>query len=392
MRKKAPSSKLQTPEKHPSSSSKLLIRRYVAFALAALAISAQAAGGADSGASFKRIFNGKDLTGWDGDPALWSVKDGAIVGQTTTEHPITHNTFLIWTNGQVGDFELRCKFRITAQNDKNFANSGIQYRSKVLDPKGWVVGGYQADMEAGSTYTGILYEERMKRGIMATRGERVLWDTNCVKRVLGTMGTSDEIQAVIKKNDWNDYLIRAEGNHLQHYINGRETVDVTDDCEAQRASSGVLALQLHQGFPMKVEFRDLELRKGSGDHHASAEDLKKLEGAWQVAQLEAEGSPVGEEMVTNVYITIKDDEFHVFNTGVETWGSFTLDPGKQPRQIDIHCEGGPDKGQTWPGIYEVTADTMRVCYSRLGKKRPSTFTSADADGVVMISYKRKKTS
>src|SRR5437763_9758452 len=163
---------------------------------------------------FKKIFNGKDLTGWDGDPALWSVKDGAIVGQTTAEHPIKHNTFLIWTNGETGDFELRCKFRITAQNDKGFANSGIQYRSKVLDPKGWVVGGYQADMEAGSTYTGILYEERMTRQIMAARGERVVWDTNCAKRVVGSLGTSEEIQAVIKKNDWNDYLIRVEGNHL----------------------------------------------------------------------------------------------------------------------------------------------------------------------------------
>src|SRR4051812_33629827 len=373
MRKKAPSSKLQTPEKHPSSSSKLLIRRYVAFALAALAISAQAAGGADSGASFKRIFNGKDLTGWDGDPALWSVKDGAIVGQTTTEHPITHNTFLIWTNGQVGDFELRCKFRITAQNDKNFANSGIQYRSKVLDPKGWVVGGYQADMEAGSTYTGILYEERMTRGIMATRGERVVWDSNCVKRVMGTMGTSEEIQAAIKKNDWNDYLIRAEGNHLQHFINNRQTVDVIDNCESKRATNGVLALQLHAGQPMKVEFRDLELLKGSSDHHTSAEELKKLQGSWQVEMLEAEGSPAPAELVTNVFITIKDDEFEVFNMGTEAAGTFALDSTTQPRHIDIHCEAGPDRGKNWPGIYDVNGDTMRVCYSRLGKKRPATF-------------------
>src|SRR6478609_859036 len=104
---------------------------------------------------FKSIFNGKDLSGWDGDPQLWSAKNHEIIGQTTEEHKITHNTFLIWTNGQVGDFELRCSFKITANNDKNFANSGIQYRSKVLDPKGWVLGGYQADMEAGPNYTGI---------------------------------------------------------------------------------------------------------------------------------------------------------------------------------------------------------------------------------------------
>src|SRR5262245_51765930 len=103
---------------------------------------------ADSESGFKPIFNGKSLSGWDGDPKLWSVKDGVIVGETTAENPIKHNTFLIWTNGEVGDFELRCSFRITPNNAKGFANSGIQYRSKVLDPAGWVLGGYQADMEA----------------------------------------------------------------------------------------------------------------------------------------------------------------------------------------------------------------------------------------------------
>jgi len=119
---------------------------------------------------FTRIFNGKDLSGWDGNSKLWSVKDGAIVGQTTAENPIKVNTFLIWTNSTTADFELRCSFRITSQNDKGFANSGIQYRSKVLDTTNWVVGGYQADMEAGPTYTGILYDER---GVAGGREEEV---------------------------------------------------------------------------------------------------------------------------------------------------------------------------------------------------------------------------
>jgi len=149
---------------------------------------------------FQSLFNGTDLAGWDGNPKLWSVKEGAITGQTTADNPAKGNTFLIWTNGTVGDFELRCKFRITSQNDKGFANSGIQYRSQVLDPKGWVVGGYQADMEAGPNYTGILYEEKMTRGIMATRGERVVWDSNCVKRLVGKTGTPEELAAAIKNN------------------------------------------------------------------------------------------------------------------------------------------------------------------------------------------------
>src|SRR5205814_9293567 len=144
--------------------------------------------------------------------------------------------------------------------------SGIQYRSKILDQSNWVVGGYQADMEAGTTYTGILYEERMKRGIMAARGEKVVWDKDCKKQVTGSLSTSEELQAMIKKEDWNDYVVIATGNHLQHFINGHQTVDVTDDCEAQRAMSGVLALQLHAGSPMKVQFKNIRIKQFSAKH------------------------------------------------------------------------------------------------------------------------------
>lgn len=209
---------------------------------------------------FQSLFNGKDLTGWDGNPKLWSVRDGAITGQTTAENPIKINTFLIWTNSTAGDFELRCAFKIVPNNDQNFANSGIQYRSKVLDPANWAVGGYQADMEAGPNYTGILYEERMSRGIMALRGEKVVWDKDCKKQVVGSLGSSAEIQAAIKKGDWNQYVIIAKGNHLQQFVNGLPTVDVTDECEAKRATNGVIALQLHVGQPMTVQFKDLRIK------------------------------------------------------------------------------------------------------------------------------------
>jgi hypothetical protein len=209
---------------------------------------------------FLRIFNGKDLTGWEGNPKLWSVKDGAITGQTTAENPTKGNTFLIWTNGILADFELRCAFKLTPGNDKGFANSGIQYRSKVLDPANWVVGGYQADMEAGPTYSGILYEERM-RGILALRGEKVLWNKEGKKQVLGSLGDAAEIGAAIKRGDWNDYVIIARGNHLQQFINGQQTVDVVDEDAAKRALSGILALQLHAGPPMTAQFKNLRLKK-----------------------------------------------------------------------------------------------------------------------------------
>ena len=210
-------------------------------------------------AGFVSLFNGKDLTGWDGNPKLWSVKDGVITGQTTAENPTKGNTFLIWTNGTVGDFELRCSFKLTPGDDKGFANSGIQYRSKVLDPANWVVGGYQADMEAGPTYTGILYEERM-RGIMALRGEKVVWGKDDKKQVVGSIGDAMSIRVAIRKGDWNDYLIVAQGNHLMQFINGKQTVDVTDECEAKRAMSGVLALQLHAGSPMLAQFKNIRIK------------------------------------------------------------------------------------------------------------------------------------
>src|SRR6266550_2787537 len=286
---------------------------FIALFLASQALVAQTDDGQtllddrSSEKGFTSIFNGKDLTGWTGDPRLWSVKDGAITGQTTPENPAKGNTFLIWTNATVSDFELRCSFKLAANNDKGFANSGIQYRSKILDPDNWVVGGYQADMEAGPTYTGILYEERMTRGVMAARGEKVVWDKDCKKQVVGSLGTSDELQAVVKRGDWNDYVVIAQGNHLGHFINGKQTVDVVDDCEEKRAMSGVLALQLHAGPPMIVQFRNLRLKMLAAEAAATSDDdLKKLQGAWAVASMQGEGSAEARDQLANITLTIKD--------------------------------------------------------------------------------------
>jgi hypothetical protein len=211
---------------------------------------------------FNSLFNGNDLTGWEGNPDLWSVRDGAITGVTQAEPKLTHNTFLVWTNGTVEDFELRLSYRIVN------GNSGIQYRSKVLrqGPFGPVVGGYQADFEAGRTYSGILYEEQ-GRGILAQRGQKTVIkaDPSDPKKhkveVVGAVGKSEEIQARIKREDWNDYVVIAQGNHLQHFINGLQTVDVVDEQEAKAAKSGVLALQIHVGPPMTVQFREIRIKR-----------------------------------------------------------------------------------------------------------------------------------
>jgi hypothetical protein len=211
-----------------------------------------------------KIFNGKDLAGWKGQPEFWSVKDGAITGQTTKETPVKENTFLIWQAGEVGDFELTFKYKIVDQDGgaKGFGNSGVQYRSKVVKPEYSVVAGYQADFEVGKTYSGILYEEK-GRGILAQRGQKtVIHEGDAPNKpkieVTGEVGKSDEIQAAIKPADWNDYKIVAKGGHLQHFINGNQTVDVTDET-AIGAKKGVLALQLHAGQPMTVQFKDLVL-------------------------------------------------------------------------------------------------------------------------------------
>ena len=365
------------------------LRKWI-LAVSALFLLAGASPAAQPEEGFKSIFNGKDLTGWDGNPKLWSVKDGAILGQTTAENPIKGNTFLIWTNGEVGDFELRCSFKITADNDKGFANSGIQYRSKILDPANWVVGGYQADMEAGASYTGILYEERMTRGIMATRGEKVVWDKDCKKQVTGSLGTSAELQAAIKPGEWNEYVVIAKGNHLQHFINGKQTVDVTDDCEAKRAMKGILALQLHAGQPMSVQFKDLKLKMSSGGSASAADDLKKMEGDWQVAGIEMAGATVSSNEMTKVVVSIKGDTFKVTTMGIEGGGRFSINPSETPAQIDIHSDSGPDQGRTFPGIYELGAETMRICCSRLGRRRPTTFSSAENGNFVLINYIRSK--
>lgn len=211
----------------------------------------------------KTLFNGKDLTGWDGNLAFWSVQEGVITGQTTAENPTSGNTFLIWKDGTVADFELTLKYKTTPGDSTKFANSGIQYRSQVVDAAKWIVSGYQADLEYGQTYSGILYEER-GRGILAQIGQKTkISQSNDPAKpsieVVGETGKPQEILAAIQPEGWNEYRIVAKGNHLQHFINGKLTAEVTD-ATAEGAKSGILALQLHQGAPMKVEFKDITLK------------------------------------------------------------------------------------------------------------------------------------
>lgn len=343
---------------------------------------------AESEAGFKSIFNGKDLAGWEGNTELWSVKDGVILGQTSAAKPLKGNTFLIWKDGTPADFELRLSYRITPLAGKGFGNSGIQYRSKVLDAAGWRVGGYQADFEAGPSYSGILYDEggvAGGRGIMAARGEKVVWDKDCKKQVTGSTGKSEEIQAAIKKEDWNDYVVIAKGNHLQHFINGRLTVDVTDECEAKALKSGVLALQVHAGDPMKVEFKDIRIKT-----LAATEGQAELNGTWAVIATESDGESVPKEDLADITVKIDAGKYSLNRSGDADTGTFTVDATKTPKQMDIRPETGPGGGQTIPAIYEWVGETLRICYSVDGSgERPDRFSAASGSGRVLVTYKRK---
>jgi hypothetical protein len=246
----------------PSSllSGRRAVRASCVFVIAALSASILSAQPAEK--DFRSLFNGSNLAGWKGDPAFWSVVDGAITGQTTAERPAKGNTFLVWQGGDVKNFELRTEFRLVPNNDKNFANSGIQYRSKVVDAPNWVVGGYQADMDGEGKYVGMLYEER-GRGIVAMPGQQVRVSPGEGKpkiEVTGETTPPADIAAAIRRSEWNEYVIIAEGNHLRHFVNGLLTADITDLDETLAAKSGVLALQLHTGLPMTVQFRKIRLK------------------------------------------------------------------------------------------------------------------------------------
>ena len=223
----------------------LLTMTFVGIAWACLPmLRAQERGG------FEDIFDGKSLNGWRGKPGFWSVSDGAITGETTQQNPIDRNTFLIFDK-TASDFELRAKVRILA------GNSGIQFRS--VDLGDFVVHGYQTDVDSTEKYLGDLYDEG-GRGILAKGGDKVEIDEDGKKVVIGKTGDRRKILGAVRWKKWNDYRVIVRGNRIIQKINGILTVDVVDrDKNARR--DGILALQLHAGVPMLVQFKNLELKK-----------------------------------------------------------------------------------------------------------------------------------
>ncbi len=235
---------------------------FASFALASCAADAPQMAPAEE-AGMTRIFNGKDLSGWDGDSRLWSVKDGVIHGETTPANATKGNTFLIWKGGETKDFELRLSFRCNASN-----NSGIQYRSTRIDAKPgetnqWRLRGYQHEIRNEvklPSVSGFIYDEGGKRGRICLVGEKAVW-ADGKKQVQGALIDADGFQSLFKLDQWNDVVIIAKGNHIQHYMNGRLTLDFTDSDPQLALLDGVLGLQLHAGKPMWAEYKDVRIKE-----------------------------------------------------------------------------------------------------------------------------------
>ena len=221
------------------------------FAVGCLCLPALAEEPTDSDVTV--LYGGGDLTGWAGRDDLWSAEDGQIVGRTSDEDPIDANTFLIWQGSQPDNFELTVQFKIEG------GNSGIQYRSKVIDEAKFIVGGYQADIDFSNRYAGILYEEK-GRGILAERGESVTIGSDG-KKSKERFADAKALGAGIHPGQWNDFRVVAKGNRLQHFINGVMTAEVIDQQPDKSSEKGVIALQIHRGPAMTVRFKNIKLRK-----------------------------------------------------------------------------------------------------------------------------------
>jgi len=206
---------------------------------------------------FVPLFNGKDLTGWEGNKDIWRVENGCIVGQTEAEGPkkIDHNTFLILKDKEFENFTLKFEYRLTKGG-----NSGIQYRSWVMEGGApYRVGGYQADFDGDNNYTGILYGENY-RGILANRGEIAEIGDDHQPKGIGRFATSDALKEKIKVEDWNEYEVTADGFTFTNKINGQLMCICFDKDVKERRKTGIIAIQAHVGPPMKVEIRNLKIK------------------------------------------------------------------------------------------------------------------------------------
>lgn len=198
---------------------------------------------------FKPLFNGTNLDGWDGNPALWSIADGVVTGKTKTPEDLKYNEFLIWRGGTVKNFELKAKIKVEGNN------SGIQYRSKELPEVGkWVISGYQCDVHPTAENNAMMYHEK-GRGIIAKNGQDVVVDPDGNKWLV-----AERDAVAVDTAKWHEYTIIAKGNQFTHKVDGKVTAHIIDHDKAGRSMKGLLALQIHRGPAMTVQVKDLMMK------------------------------------------------------------------------------------------------------------------------------------
>ncbi|MGM0457925.1 MAG: 3-keto-disaccharide hydrolase [Bacteroidota bacterium] len=215
-----------------------------------------------SNSDFRNIFNGMDLSGWEGDSRFWSVEDSVIVGETAADNPTEINTFLIWEEDEPSDFEIQFKYRFVIVSDDEYGNSGLQLRSERVENEDfpeydYSVQGYQTDMAISDWIPGIHYEEG-KRGIIARRGQKVLIDSEGEMHE-DRFATEEELGEYIEHTEWNDYHVYANADTIRASINNQLMHELIDQ-SAVASDEGLIAFQVHAGPPMRIEFRDIEIK------------------------------------------------------------------------------------------------------------------------------------
>ena len=201
---------------------------------------------------FTRIFDGESLDNWDGDPTYWSVNKGILVGTITADTLIKKNSWIVWLGGLVEDFELVVDYRMSA-----LGNNGIGYRLAVLEDDSKSVRGPQADIHGGLLFTGICHEENGRR-LLAVRGQST-WidDPSHPPRLVAQFDDPEELQSVVRSEDWTRYHLVVKGNHAKHMLNGVVMSEVHDHDETNRLYTGLVGVQVHVGPPITIEFRNI---------------------------------------------------------------------------------------------------------------------------------------
>jgi hypothetical protein len=213
-----------------------------------------------------QIFDGKTMQGWDGSSEVWHVEDGALVAESSPEHP-SGTTNIIWRGGEPANFELKVEMKLEGAG----ANGGIQYRSQNVPPTPplsplaekfakWNMMGYQADFDYGNKYTGQLYEQSSPRGIVAWRGQMVQTDPGKKKRLLATLEGSNELKSYIKVGDWNQMEVIADGNTLTHIVNGHVMAILVDNDSTYSQSKGLIGFEIEGPGVVKISHRNVWLK------------------------------------------------------------------------------------------------------------------------------------